>query len=215
MARATKRQRRRQQRGRKPGATYHHGDLRRALLDATLELVAQRGPEGFTLRAAAKLAGVSDAAPYHHFADKDALLAAVAEEGFNKLYDELDRAGRAHPESPRERARALGVAYVLFAAKNPSHFRVMMTRPLKEHAHNLKLARAAATAFQYVRDALLGALSAEEAARLPTEQLIFGSWGLVHGLSYLAIDGQLGRIAKDRVRLEELVRGVMKLFSRD
>src|SRR5215813_10430287 len=68
---------------------YHHGDLRRALLDATLRLVEEHGPQGFTLRAAARAAGVSPGAPYHHFADKDALLAAVAEEGFELFGDAL------------------------------------------------------------------------------------------------------------------------------
>jgi AcrR family transcriptional regulator len=73
-------------RGLKKGAGYHHGNLRRALVEATGKLVDSRGTDGFTLRAAAKLAGVSDGAPYHHFADKDALLAAVAEEGFVMLH---------------------------------------------------------------------------------------------------------------------------------
>ncbi len=190
---------------------YHHGDLRRALLDATLRLVADKGPEGFTLRAAAKLAGVSDSAPYHHFADKHALLAAVALEGFGLLYADLERASR--PDgSARERARALGVAYVLFAARHPSHFRVMVSRGVQQ-TDNLELAQAGLAAFQLVRDSLFSALDDRE-LQLPGEQVIYGAWGLVHGLAFLAIDGYLGGLATDPERLEALVDGVLGLFGK-
>src|SRR5215510_14783128 len=91
--------------------SYHHGDLRRALLDATLELVDRYGPQGFTLRAAARAAGVTPGATYHHFEDKDALLAAVAEEGFDLFRDELSEAARRPAPSARERSRNVGTAY--------------------------------------------------------------------------------------------------------
>jgi AcrR family transcriptional regulator len=200
-------------RSRRSGS-YHHGDLRRALLDATLELVALKGPEGFTLRAAAKLADVSDAAPYHHFADKEALLASVAEEGFRKLHAELLRAGSAAPGA-EERARRMGSAYVLFAAQNPSHFRVMVSRTLAHHARHPELAEAATGAFQLVRDALLEAIGERELSRLPAEQLIYGSWALVHGLAFLAIDGLLGPIALDEARLLPFVQGILSLHAGD
>jgi AcrR family transcriptional regulator len=197
----------------RPERRYHHGDLRRALLDATLELVREKGPEGFTLRAAARAAGVSDAAPYHHFEDKEALLAAVAEEGFRRLHSELEHAAQAH-ESPSARALGMGVAYVLFAAAHPSHFRVMVGRHLQRPERFPSLAQAAAEAFQLVRDTLLEAIGAERAAELPADQVIYGAWGLVHGLAFLAIDGHLGAIGAERERLEQLVSGVLGLFAR-
>src|SRR5690349_249520 len=88
---------------------YHHGDLRRALLDATLRLVDQKGPQGFTLRAAARAAGVTPSATYHHFEDKDALLAAVAEEGFDLFQVALEQASNQPAASPQERSRNVGV----------------------------------------------------------------------------------------------------------
>jgi AcrR family transcriptional regulator len=190
------------------GGSYHHGDLRRALLDATLALVASKGPEGFTLRAAAKLAHVSDAAPYHHFADKEALLASVAEEGFKKLHAELVESARSASDV-QERARAMGVAYVLFAAKNPSHFRVMVTRPLAQHVKHAELGQTASAAFQLVRDALITAVGEHELKRVPAEQLIYGSWALVHGLAFLAIDGHLGPIGTDERRLSDFVQAIL------
>jgi AcrR family transcriptional regulator len=200
-------------RGPKRAAAYHHGDLARALLEATLELVEQRGPEGFTLRAAAKLAGVSDAAPYHHFADKDALLATLAEEGFDKLHERLAQAGTAEGLSSAERARAMGVAYVVFAAQNPAYFRVMFRQSYKQHLKHPGLARSAGRAFELVRGALFGALGSEKAARVPATQLIYGSWALVHGLAFLAIEGHLAPVARDTGEIERLVHGVLELFS--
>jgi AcrR family transcriptional regulator len=190
--------------------SYHHGDLRRALLDATLELVSQKGPEGFTLRAAAKLAQVSDAAPYHHFADKESLLAAVAEEGFRNLHNELQSAD-VLADDPQARARAMGTAYVLFATRNPSHFRVMVSRTLAHHAKHAELARTAALAFQLVRDTLISAIDEKALSRVPSEQLIYGSWALVHGLAFLAIDGHLGPLGSDEARLEPFVQGILDL----
>ncbi|HMJ14453.1 MAG TPA: TetR/AcrR family transcriptional regulator [Polyangiaceae bacterium] len=193
---------------------YHHGDLRRALLEATLQLVATNGPEGFTLRAAAKLAQVSDAAPYHHFADKEALLASVAEEGFQKLHAELEQAGNGASDA-EERARAMGVAYVLFAVNHPSHFRVMVTRPLAQQAKHVELAKTAAAAFNLVRDALISAVGERQLQRVPAEQLIYTSWALVHGLAFLAIDGHLGPIAQDSSRLGPFVHAILSAQGAD
>ncbi len=195
------------------GDAYHHGDLRRALLDATLDLIDEHGPEGFTLRAAARLAGVSDAAPYHHFADKEALLAAVAEEGFRMLRETMQGAARSEvARTPKAVARELGVAYVLFAAEHPSHFRVMASRMVLRQTRHAALAAAAAEAFMLVETRLMESLTEEE-SRLPAEHVHFGSWGLVHGLAFLAIDGHLGSTARDRARLADLVRGAMTVLS--
>jgi AcrR family transcriptional regulator len=91
---------------------YHHGDLRRALLDATLQLIEEQGPQGFTLRAAARRAGVTAGATYHHFKDKEDLVAAVAEEGFQLLRKELIEAADKPCDSARDRSRNVAVAYV-------------------------------------------------------------------------------------------------------
>ncbi|MBW2257316.1 MAG: TetR/AcrR family transcriptional regulator, partial [Deltaproteobacteria bacterium] len=110
---------------RKRRGSYHHGDLRRALVDAALLLIERSGASGVTLRGAARLAGVSQTAPYRHFSDKRALLAAVAEQGFQSLSTQLREASASHEGDPMGRLRALGVAYVHFAQAQPSHFRVM------------------------------------------------------------------------------------------
>ena len=110
----------------KKRTTYHHGDLRNALIQAALELIAAHGVEGFTLRDCAKQAGVSVAAPYRHFDDKDDLLAAVAADCIQRLGEAMDRAVEAAGDAdPLTVFRATGIAYVRFAVEHPAHFRVM------------------------------------------------------------------------------------------
>jgi AcrR family transcriptional regulator len=105
--------------------TYHHGDLPSALRAATAELVAERGPRGFSLREVARRAGVSHAAPAHHFGDSRGLLTAVAVEGFTALADALTEAA-AGSTDVRERLRDCGRAYVATATANPGHYAVMI-----------------------------------------------------------------------------------------
>src|SRR3954469_24156481 len=119
---------------RKRADTYQHGDLRRALIQAGLKLLAEGGVAALSLRAAAQLAGVSHAAPYRHFRDKDALVAAIAEEGFKlltrRMREEIanERAGAEpgrHPPGVVERLRAAGRGYVSFAVEHPAYFRTV------------------------------------------------------------------------------------------
>src|SRR5690349_16153559 len=103
---------------------YHHGNLRRALIDAALQLFAQRGAFDFTVRELARQAGVTHNAPYRHFAGKTELIAAIAEEGFAMLAEAGQQALETASD-PRARVRALGDAYVRFAIDHPHQFRVM------------------------------------------------------------------------------------------
>jgi AcrR family transcriptional regulator len=187
------------------GADYHHGDLRRALVEATSRLVEVNGLEGFTLRAAARLAGVSDGAPYHHFADRDALLAAVAEHGFRTLREELEESAERERGDARRRSLAIGVAYVLFAARNPAKFRLMFG-PLVQAKHRYPdLAAAAARTYELVQEGLAQSADDRSTARVAARNAMFGRWALVHGLSMLAIDGHLSHHASSERTLRRWV----------
>src|SRR5258706_13131381 len=105
--------------------SYHHGDLRRALIDATLQLAVERGAAGVTLREAARVAGVSQTAPYRHFADKTDMLAAASEEGF-VILAEFMRQAAGPPAEPPQRLAALGVAYVEFDVEDDATLRTTM-----------------------------------------------------------------------------------------
>jgi AcrR family transcriptional regulator len=179
---------------RKPARPYHHGNLRRALLDEALTTIRKQGVEGLTLREIGARAGVSRTALYRHFADKRALLAAVATEGFRTLRERLVAAW----EDGRDRAafEAMGVAYVGFAAANPAHYRVMFGSALAAKGDDAKavdcdLVDEAGGAFQALVDAL-AALQRDAIVRQEdTVTMARFVWAVVHGVAMFGIDGQL------------------------
>jgi AcrR family transcriptional regulator len=184
---------------------YHHGNLRAALVDAALELVEREGAEALTLRAVARAAGVSPAAPYRHFTDKRALLAAVAEEGFRLLASALRGAGDAGAD-PRARFRARGLAYVGFATRHPSHFRVMFGRELADRSGYPGLRDAAQAAFDALVDGVRDAQKAGAMREGDPRELGLTAWAAMHGLAMLFLDGRLQSLYGHPV--EELVATV-------
>ncbi len=138
---------------RKPRRPYHHGNLRRALLDEALATIRAEGVDGLTLREIGARLGVSRTALYRHFADKRALLSAVATEGFRMLRQQLVTAWEEGGRGPAA-FDAMGVAYVRFAVANPSHYRVMFGGFVDPKAREPELAAEAAGAFQALVDAL-------------------------------------------------------------
>ena len=192
---------------------YHHGDLRRALLDATLVLVEKHGPQGFTLRAAARAAGVTAGAPYHHFEDKDALLTALAAEGFELFRAALEKAACKAAGSASERMRNVGVAYVLFAIEQPTRFRIMLGYGVQRHMRQRAFASTALDTYQFVRGVLVEGLAGGEAD--PVEEAeVLGWWSVVHGLAFLAIDGHLGKVGRSAERADAVVRAVIQALDR-
>jgi AcrR family transcriptional regulator len=173
-------------RGRKARA-YHHGDLRAALIKAALELVEESGPDGFTLREAARKVGVTHTAPYRHFADKDALLVALAEEGFDGMHARMQErlAGVARAG---ERLQQIGIAYVEYAVAHPSHFRVMHSCKADESTDpgfNACKSRTFALLMETIAACQAeGALPAGPAGRYA-----LAAWSAVHGLAELLVSG--------------------------
>jgi AcrR family transcriptional regulator len=194
---------------------YHHGNLRRALLDSALAMVEKEGPRGVSLRAVARLAGVSPAAPYRHFAGKEGLLAAVAEEGFRSL----ERHMRAASEDTRGLAlaefRAIGYAYIRFAANNPSHFRVMFGPEVSDKIAHPSLKIAADKASQIIADAIANCQrSGLEGADINPQRLVVAAWATFHGLATLIVDGQLSDMVRSDADLEQLGNSVTDVIYR-
>ncbi|WP_217228683.1 TetR/AcrR family transcriptional regulator [Streptomyces anulatus] len=159
--------------------TYHHGDLRRVILDAALDVIATNGPGALSLRDLARRAGVSHAAPAHHFKDRTGLLTAVAAEGYALFADALTGA-------PDLRER--GVAYVRFAATHPAHFQVMFQPDLhRTDDPDLLAARARAT------EALRAGVADLPPAGRGEDDRIAGvaAWSLAHGFATLLLSGNL------------------------
>lgn len=194
--------------------SYHHGDLHRALVSTALELVEANDVSSLTLREVARRAGVTHGAPYHHFRNKAALLAALAEEGYRALYTEqLQAAAKAGPD-PVARLQAIGIAYVRFAVHHPGHFRVMFGTdpagwsdyPSLLEAVQLPLVLLTSTADEIKRS---------KAVSLRPSDFVLSSWAMVHGLATLWVDGPLRPIlgSTQATAIEELAARIISFWT--
>jgi AcrR family transcriptional regulator len=177
-------------------AAYHHGDLRRALVDAAVPLLRTGGAEALTLRAVAREAGVSQTAPYRHFADRAALVAAVAEDGFRRLLARLTAAARAPgrttgraQHTARGGLQAIALAYVRFALDHPEEYRVMFGREVA--ATPAAPGSARQDVFALLRSGIATLQEQGLVREGDASTMALSAWSLVHGLAMLALDGQL------------------------
>lgn len=180
--------------------SYHHGDLRRALVDATEALLAEKGPEAFSLREVARRAGVSPAAPAHHFGDAGGLLAAVATAGFDGLASALSAGHASGGADPRMRLREQGVAYVEFAMRHPGRFRLMFRDALL--SPDPELQRAGNAAFLVLENGVREAFGIAPGKELPARAwtAVIALWSVVHGFAHLAIAGRFDPLCGGRPR---------------
>src|SRR3954466_12967565 len=172
---------------------YHHGNLREALIRAALELIAQKGPAGFTFADAARWAGVSPAAPYRHFRDRDALIADVARRGFELFEAALSRAWDEGRPEPYRAFENVGRAYLAFAPNEPAHYSAMFEAGVPLDA-DPGLREASDRAFDVLRRA-----SETLSARIPADKrppalmMSLHIWALSHGIASLFARGDSGR----------------------
>jgi AcrR family transcriptional regulator len=190
------------------GGRYHHGDLRRALVDAALELVKEQGPSGITLREAARRAGVTHAAPYRHFADKEALLAAVAEEGFMRLKETVEAA--ITNVEPKNGVEAIGISYVRFARENPSQFRVMFGSQVGDKRRYPSLVLADQSVFDLLSKTIAGAQASGDLGAGDPARMGMVTWSMLHGVAALVVDGQMERAGVRDEQIDDFARRVAK-----
>lgn len=172
-----------------PEHPYHHENLKEALLEAAIALIGEVGPHAFTLREVARRAGVSHNAPYRHFRDKDALLAAVATQGFQRLTDAL-REAASRGRTALERWKRSGRAYIAFAVRWPQHFTVMFDAAFIASDYP-ECAAAGKAAFDILLRLVADAQAAGELDGREPLPLALTSWALVHGLAKLAVSRRL------------------------
>ncbi|HEV3463571.1 MAG TPA: TetR/AcrR family transcriptional regulator [Actinomycetes bacterium] len=196
---------------RRANPTYYGGDLRRELLDAALELIAQEGPSAVSLRSLARRLGVSHAAPANHFPDKAALFTAIAVEGFTLLAKAMtDGVGRLGPAATAgQRFRAAGRAYTGFALAHPAHFAVMWQRDLL-HQDDPELAAAGDRTFELLLDGVRDIQSEGWAAGSDPQAVAYLAWSVVHGLAALWLGGSLQR---DQRSFDEIAGEVAALLG--
>lgn len=169
---------------------YHHGNLREALLDAATQLLVVEGPEGLSLRAAARQAGVSQSAPYRHFSAKEELLVAVGQRGFQKLKGELTRELES-VKGHEERLKTVARSYVRFAQQNPNLFRLMFGPLMGPDNGYESLDLHCQACFEILLTTIAEAQA--DGALKAGDTMLLGktAWALVHGIAHLALDGQL------------------------
>ncbi len=172
-----------------PRGRYHHGDLRAQLIEATRALVEAKGPDQWSVSEASRRAGVSTAAPYKHFKDKNELLRAVALEGMTRQHKQMVHALAPLPQRSLARISALGRVYVTFAQSEPAVFRLMFG--LSEgHAQDDALIQKGESTYGLVKSEV-AAFRGSDAVEAIDERRAFQLWSFVHGLSFLLIDGKL------------------------
>jgi AcrR family transcriptional regulator len=176
--------------------TYHHGDLRLALVEAGLQLLAERGLEGVTLRETARRTGVSHAAPYHHFPDKAHLIEALAIASFDRLEASLQEAWAATHGPSVQRFRAVGLAYVRFALEHPHEFRLMNRPDVRRSGGDrgdgaTNVALAARGSYEVLVSSIRASQSDGFLEPGDPEAMALTAWASVHGLAVLMLDGLL------------------------
>ncbi|MBL1076733.1 TetR/AcrR family transcriptional regulator [Nocardia sp. 2] len=192
---------------------YHHGALREELLRASLHLIETEGLAAVSLRKVARAAGVSPGAPYHHFADRSALLAALSSRGFELLRDRL-AAACTSADTIMGTMIAMADAYVRFAREQPAYFRLMFRPELSQPEKNPETEHAGDAAFAVLEDAVAEAIHAGALPAAEADTLIMAWWAMAHGLASLEIDGKLVKRAGEMgTTADALAERITRLFA--
>jgi AcrR family transcriptional regulator len=192
---------------------YHHGNLREALVRAALDLIAEKGPAGFTFADAARSAGVSSAAPYRHFRDREALIADVARRGFDLFARQLEEAWDQGRPEPFHAFENVGRAYLAFARDEPAYYSAMFEAgvPLDLDPELRQAADASFAVLRRAAEALCARLPPEQ--RPPALMMALHVWALAHGIASLFGRGDAGR-RKLPMEPEELLEAAVLVYLR-
>jgi AcrR family transcriptional regulator len=196
-----------------PAKPYHHGDLRRVLVEAALGLAADGGPEDISVREAARRAGVSPGAPFRHFASRDALMAAVAEEAQRRFHVEIAAALAEVPsDDPLQQFRQLGRAYLRWALHNPAHFEIISTGRYFDHDGAEALSADNAALIAMTGRMLAEAQASGRLRPVDLKTVQIAGRALVYGFARMAIDGHLPRWGVSADEIERRGEQAIDLF---
>jgi AcrR family transcriptional regulator len=204
--------------GRRPARSrtpkpYHHGDLRRALIDAGFQLVEERGVEQLSMREAARRAGVSPGAPFRHFESREALISAVATEAQRRFRAEIDAALRETPPGdPLARFRAFGIAYLRWAMRNPAHFEIISSGRLFDYDKSVDLVRDNAELIGMIERTLEEAFAQGQLRPAELDHVLIAARALVYGFARMNIDGHFPRWGVTAADTEPTAEAVVDLF---
>jgi AcrR family transcriptional regulator len=191
-----------------PPTAYHHGDLREALIRAGIEILEEKGLAALTLRETARRAGVSHAAPYHHFADKNSLLAGIAHRGFEIQREEMAQSAKGSSRAT-DGLQAYGMIYAIFAQRHPALFRLMYSQQRFTPDPQGDLDRASTGVYPEMIDGIRQATGCDEEEAKMVGLLL---WSAMHGLAMLWLEEQLQTTGEKSI--EPLARRITELLGR-
>ena len=189
---------------------YHHGDLKNALIQAGVEILAEKGLGALSLRKVAKQAGVSHAAPYSHFADKQALIAAISTEGFKQLFIQIEEIHTTYRNDPKNLLIETAWTYVQFALNEPDRFKLMFSSVLEKEKDYPDFVEFSQKNFAQIVEVVSACQTAGILRPGLLELTAISVWGAVHGLVMLVLEGQVSHSVLDQYSVRELL-----LFSLD
>ncbi len=196
-----------------PPRPYHHGDLRRVLIDAALGLVEEGGAGAVSVREAARRAGVSPGAPFRHFPSREALMMAVAEEAQRRFRAEIDAALKGAPAgNPLARFRSFGLAYLHWAMRNPAHFEIISTGRYFDHDRATELSRDNAEVIGMTERTLADAFALGQLRSQDLKAVQVAGRALVYGFARMKIDGHFPRWGVAEADTEHTAEAIVDLF---
>jgi AcrR family transcriptional regulator len=184
---------------------YHHGDLKNALIKAGVEILAEEGLGGLSLRKVAKQAGVSHAAPYSHFADKQALIAAISTEGFKQLFSQIKSVAEKYRGDPETLLIETAWAYVQFALNAPDRFKLMFSSVLEKEKEYPDFVEISQRNFQQLVDIVEICQGAGVLKAGDLDFIALSVWGTVHGFVSLLLEGQISHTVLEKASLKEIL----------
>lgn len=185
--------------------TYHHGDLKNALIKAGVEILAKEGIGKLSLRKVAQKAGVSHTAPYFHFSDKQSLIAAISTEGFQKLSKALESATKSHANNPKKQLIESAQAYIKFAVGNKDIFKIMFSSALEKEKEYPAFVEISQKTFRQVVETIEACQKAGVIKSGEADVLAVIIWSQIHGIISLALEGQISHTVLEKKSLSELV----------
>jgi AcrR family transcriptional regulator len=188
-----------------PTKNYHHGDLKNALIKAGVDILAKDGVGGLSLRKVARQAGVSHAAPYAHFDDKQALIAAISTEGFRILYEQFISIREKYKTDPKRQLVEAAWTYVQFAQNDPAHFRVTFSSAVEQEKNYPALVEMTRTSFDQVVQIVAACQAIGLLRSGPVDVMAVSVWSVVHGFASLLIEAQISHTVLNRMSVRELL----------
>jgi AcrR family transcriptional regulator len=192
---------------------YHHGDLKNALIEAGAEILSEEGVDGLSLRKVAGRAGVSHAAPYAHFPDKQTLIAAISTEGYRMLYERIEAASRRHQGDPARQLVEASWAYIRFAMDHPAHFKVTLSGVMEKEKEYPAFVEMTQQTFALVVGIIAACQQNGILKAGPADVTAVSVWSLVHGIASLYIEDQISHTVLEHTALRDLLIYALNQFT--